>query len=180
MPPAPADDILARLLVPVALEDVNASLDANDGVLLEIDYFLREVGEITIVVHGADDGSGLGLVRVDDAVVAEVQFVDGAPVTETLDVTSLRPGRAHALAASVVQVWSEHALAEALAAMPTEERDLKCKVAGSLAGATAGILVGATCGLFFKSPTGCGKAAGTAYGATSYYITNKCNGAQNH
>jgi hypothetical protein len=180
VPAAPVDEALDLMQEPVALEDVTASLDVSDGVVLEVRYTLREVGDITIAVRGADDGAGLGFVRVGDSVVAEVQFVEGAPVAETVDVSSLRPAQAHALAASLVQVWREEAVTEAFAVVALDDRDFKCTLAGQIAGAVSGVGAFAACDLLYPNPLTCGKVGGGAWAHVSFYITNKCNKAQNH
>lgn len=112
--------------------------------------------------------------------MAELRFAGGAVASKTVDFSALSPVQFHAVATSAMQVWHENAVTEALTVATVDARDFKCKVAGSIAGATAGILVGATCGISFKNPTGCGKAAGTAAGYVGFHITNKCNGVQPH
>lgn len=170
---APLDDFFVSLQAPVSLEDVRVLLDARDGIHLETSYNLREAGDVSIAVHGEDDGSGLGLVIVGDAIVAEVEFVDGALVREWFDLTDLRPDQAHAVAASVLQVWHEDTVTEALTAAMFDARDLKCTVAGGIAGASAGVMVMASCTIFLKNLTQCGGYSGTAYGVVSNYISNK-------
>ncbi|PCC69878.1 hypothetical protein SAMN02745121_08186 [Nannocystis exedens] len=155
-------------------------MELGDGIHIELSYVLPEVGPISVAAHTDDGGAGLGRVTVGETVVVESKFAEGSVVWNTVDFSAFSPAQAHAVAGSVVQVWHEDAVTEAFTVITVDDRDLKCKVAGSLAGATAGILVGATCGLFLKSPTGCGKAAGTAFGYASFYIADKCNGAQNH
>lgn len=178
-----ADDLLARLeAMPVVLAEVAAVVDLNDGVDLEVNFNLISVGAVTIAAHEDDDGSGHGLVLVGAATVAEFELAGDTIVWETVDLTGFRPEQVEAVAASILQVWREDEVAEALAAAPTEpteDRSLKCTAAAGIAGATAGILIGATCGIFIKNPVTCGKAGGSAYGAVSHYISNKCNGAQN-
>lgn len=178
-PAAPIDDALGRLPEPAAIDDLSVSLEMNGGVLIELRYALPDVGEVAITVRGADDGSGLGRVKVDDAVVVEVPFVAGAPAAERVDMTSLRPEQAHALVASVVQVWHDNAVTEALAATPIDDRDFKCTLAGQIAGAVSGVGVLAACELLVKNPVTCGKAGGGAWANVAVYITNKCNGGQN-
>lgn len=180
--PAPTTpgEFLDSLQPPVTFEDVRPVVELRDGINLELSYKLSDVGLISITAHADDGGSGVGLVTVGETVVAELRFVEGAVVWETVDLSALGPAQAHAVAASIMQVWHEDAVREAFTIAAVDDRGLKCKVAGSLAGATAGILVGATCGILIKSPTGCGKAAGTAFGYASFFITDKCNGAQNH
>jgi hypothetical protein len=178
VPPTP-DDFRAVLEAPAPLENVQAVVDFSDGVNLEVNYNLRGVGVVSFAVHTDDAGSGLGLVAVGETVVAELRFDRGAVAWETTDFSALSPAQSHAVAASIMQVWDENVVTEALT-VATVDRDFKCKVAGTIAGATAGIMVGVSCGIFFKSPTGCGKAAGTAGGYVGFHITNKCNGAQRH
>lgn len=178
--PAPADDFLDSLQAPVPLENVRVQMDVSDGINLEISYSLREIGHVSVAVHGEEDGSGRGLVTVGDAIVAEVEFVAGALVKESADLTSLRPAQAHAVAASVIQVWQEDVVTEALTTATFDARDLKCTVAGGIAGATAGILVAGTCSIFSKNLAKCGGYSGTAYGVVSHYVSAKCNKAQNN
>ena len=171
--PTTPDDLLVNLQAPVPIENVRALARVRDGVNLEISYDLPDVGRVSVAVHAQDDGSGRGVVRVGDAVVAEVAVVGGAVASEAADLSDLRPAQAHAVAASVLQIWREPAVTKAL-----DDRDLKCTVAGGIAGATAGVLVASVCGIFFKKP----KCVGAGYGAyykASGYITDKCNGAQN-
>lgn len=172
--PTTPDDLLVSLQVPVPLENVRARVDVRDGVNLEISYDLPDVGRVSVALHAQDDGSGRGLVRVGDAVVAEVAVVGGIVASEAADLSDLRPAQAHAVAASVLQVWHEPAVTEAL-----DDRDLKCTVAGGIAGATAGVLVTSVCGIFFKRPKCVGAGYGAYYKAWDY-ITDKCNGAQNN
>ncbi|MCY1071047.1 hypothetical protein OV090_40270 [Nannocystis sp. RBIL2] len=166
--PTTPDEFLDSLQTPVGLENVRPVVE------------LQKVGRVSIAVHTDDDGSGVGLVAVGETVIAELRFAEGSTAWETADFSALNLAQVHGIAASIMQVWHEDAVIEAFTAATVDDRDLKCKVAGSLVGATAGILVGAGCGIFFKSPVGCGKAAGTAFGYASFYITDKCNGAQNH
>lgn len=177
-----ADDFLASLKeMGVAHKDVAAAVDVNDGVDIEVSYNLRRVGAVSIAAHGDDDGSGHGQVVVGNHIVAEFKLARGTVSWKTVDFTSFRPKQAKAIAASVVQVWHEDVIAEALTGSTesSEARSLKCVIAGGIAGATAGILVGATCGIFIKNPVTCGKAGGGAYGYASFYVANKCSGAQN-
>src|SRR5690606_11719796 len=75
-PTAPTDDFVAGIqTAPVPFENVKVLLDVNDEISLEVSYDLLEVGHVSITVHGEDDGSGHGLVRVGDTVVAEVELV---------------------------------------------------------------------------------------------------------
>lgn len=178
--PTTPNEFSDSLQAPVALENVRPVVELRDGIRLEVSYDLQEVGRVSIAVHTDDDGSGSGLVAVGEAVVAELRFTEGSVTREAADFSVLGSAQAHTVAASFVQIWHEDAVIEAFTVATVDDRDLKCKVAGALAGATAGVLVGASCGIFFKSPTGCGKAAGTAFGYASFYITDKCNGAQNH
>lgn len=153
----------------------------SDGVDLELSYNLARVGNVSIAVHGDDDGAGHGEVLLGAKVVAEFELAGDAVVWERVDFSGFRPDQVEAVAASVAQVWHENQVEDALAATivePLEARDFKCSVAGAIAGATAGILVGGSCGILLKHP-GCSKAAGTAYGYASFYITNKCNAGQN-
>ncbi|MDC0670461.1 hypothetical protein [Nannocystis radixulma] len=175
VPPA-IDDFVASLEAPVPLESISA--DVADGIL-EIDYDVRGVGDVSVAVHTEDEGSGRGLVTVGDAIVAEIGFVDGALAWQTSDLSTLTPPQAHAVAASLVQVWHEDVVTEALSAATVESRDLKCAVAGGIAGATASILVGGTCGIITKKLKFCGNAGTAAYWKVSGYISDKCNGAQN-
>ncbi|MCY0989916.1 hypothetical protein OV203_22445 [Nannocystis sp. ILAH1] len=178
--PTTPDEFLDSLQTPVGLENVRPVVELGDGIRLEVSYDLQKVGRVSIAVHTDDDGSGVGLVAVGETVIAELRFAEGSTAWETADFSALNLAQVHGIAASIMQVWHEDAVIEAFTAATVDDRDLKCKVAGSLVGATAGILVGAGCGIFFKSPVGCGKAAGTAFGYASFYITDKCNGAQNH
>jgi hypothetical protein len=178
--PTTPEEFLDSLQPPVTFENVRPVVELRDGIHLELDYDLPEVDPISIAAHTDDGGSGVGLVTVGERVVGELRFAEGSVAWATADFSDLSPAQAHAVAASIVQVWHEEAVTEAFTVATVDDRDLKCKVAGSLVGATAGILVGATCGIFLKSPTGCGKAAGTAFGYASFYISDKCNGAQNH
>lgn len=171
VPPATADEFVARLQAPVALENIRA--DAADG-HLEISFSLREVGDVFVAVYAEDEDSGRGLVTVGDAVVTEIGFVDGAVAWEASDFSALSPAQAHAVVASLLQVWHEEAVMNAL----LEDRDLKCTLVGKIAGATIGVAVFSGCGLVMKSP----KCIGYGYGAlhsVSGYISDKCNGAQN-
>ena len=173
-PTAPTDDFVAGLqAAPVPFENVKVLLDVNDEISLEVSYDLLEVGHVSITVHGEDDGSGHGLVRVGDTVVAEVELVDGAVVWEATDSSTLSPAQAHAAAASIMQVWHEDAVTAAL-----DSRGLKCWWAGKIAGATIGVAVFGGCGLVTKSPSCYGHGVGVGYGVAGY-ITAKCNGAQN-
>ncbi|WAS96486.1 hypothetical protein [Nannocystis punicea] len=175
-PPATTDDFLARLEAPVALENIDA--DAADGAL-EIGFDLRGVRRVSLAMYTEGEGSGRGLVTVDDAIVAEVGFVDGAVAWQTIDLSTLTPPQAHAVAASIVQVWHEKVITEALSAATVDVRDLKCTVAGVIAGATASIILGGTCGILWKNIPMCGNAGTAAYWKVSGYIADKCNGAQN-
>lgn len=169
MPAAP-EDFLASLQAPVTLENVRA--EVADG-WLDISFHLRDVGNVSVTVLAEEEGSGRGVVMVDYFVVTEVEFTDGAVAREASDFSSLSPAQALTVAAGLVQVWHEDAVTEAL-----HDRDLKCTVAGKIAGSTIGLAVFAGCGLATKSP----KCYGYGYGVlhtVSGYITNKCNGAQN-
>ncbi|PCC67883.1 hypothetical protein SAMN02745121_09236 [Nannocystis exedens] len=84
------------------------------------------------------------------------------------------------LAASIVQVWHDDAVIEALSLATADDRDLKCTIAGQLAGAVSGVGAFAACEIFVPNPVTCGKAGGTVGGWVAVHITNKCNGAQNH
>ncbi|MDC0716625.1 hypothetical protein [Nannocystis bainbridge] len=68
---------------------------------------------MSIAVNTDDDGSGVGLVTVDEAVVAELRFAEGSAAWETADFSALGPAQAQAVAASIVQVWHEDAVIEA-------------------------------------------------------------------
>lgn len=173
-PIAPGVDFLGGLQARVALENLDVSLDLSDGVSLEVEYDLPEVGRVTMDVSGEVDGPGYGAVMLGDAILAEVWFRDGRVAEEATDLAGLRPAQAHAVAASVVQVWEAANFTEAL----DDSRDLKCTVAGGIAGATAGTLVGGSCFLFFKKKM-CGTAGTTVAKYVSGWIADKCNGAQN-
>ncbi|MCY1059426.1 hypothetical protein [Nannocystis sp. SCPEA4] len=121
-----------------------------------------------------DAGAGVGLVKVEDAVVTEVRFVDGAVSSQTSDFTTLSTGQAVAVVASLLQVWHDDAVTDAL----EDDRDLKCWWAGKIAGATMGVAAAAGCGLVTKDPT-CIGVGYTVHSAVSGYIADKCNGAQN-
>jgi hypothetical protein len=153
-------------------------VDVADGDL-EIAFDLRGVGHVSVAVYTEDEDAGRGLVTVGDAIVAEIGFVDGAVAWQTSDLSTLTPPQLHAVAASIVQVWHEDAVTEALSAATADVRDLKCNVAGGIAGATASILVGGTCGIIVKKLKLCGNAGTAAYWKVSGYISDKCNGVQN-
>jgi hypothetical protein len=162
----PDDDFLAGLQAPIPL-------DVRHGAALDVSYDIGVVGRVSITVDAQDDRSGRGRVMVGDAVVVEVEVIEGAVVSEAVDLSALTPSQVHAVAASVLQVWHEPAVTAVLG-----DRAFKCTVAGGIAGATAGVLVFAACGVFIKKP----KCVGAGYGAYHKawgYIADKCNGAQN-
>src|SRR5690606_9908752 len=134
-PTAPSpDDFFENLQVPVEIENVDIFVEVSDDIHLGISYELPEVGRVSVTVHGEEDGSGFGFVTVGDAIVTEVGVVDGALVRERADLTDLSPAEAHAVAASVFQIWHEDAVTRALSAVSFESRDVKCQVAGGIAG----------------------------------------------
>lgn len=171
VPPAAADDPFPGLQSPVALEDVRA------GVLegrIEINFNLPEVGAVSVTLNAEQEGLGRGLVTVEDAIVTEVGLVDDIVVWETSGLSALSPAQARALVASLIQVWHNDAVTDALG----HARDVKCTWAGKVGGSTIGVAVFAGCGLIAKSP----KCYGWGFGVGSSvagYITDKCNGAQN-
>ncbi|MBZ5713694.1 hypothetical protein [Nannocystis pusilla] len=175
VPPATVEDFVASLQAPVALDRVDVNVAAGD---LEIAFDLREVGHVSVAVYTEDEDAGRGLVTVGDAIVAEVGFVDGAVAWQTSDLSILTPPQLRAVAASIVQVWHEDVVTEALSAATVDGRDLKCTVAGGIAGATASILVSGTCGVITKMLKYCGTAGTAAFWKVSGYISDKCNGAQ--
>ncbi|MCY0990960.1 hypothetical protein OV203_27695 [Nannocystis sp. ILAH1] len=126
-----------------------------------------------MTVRQDDAGAGVGLVKVEDAVVTEVGFVDGAVVSQSSNFATLSTAQTMAVVASLLQVWHDDAVTLAL-----DDRDLKCWWVGKIAGSTLGVAVIAGCGLVAKSPT-CLGVGGTVHNAVSGYITDKCNGAQN-
>lgn len=136
-PPASVGDFFDSLQAPITLENLRA--DAEDG-YLEISYDLRGVGAVSVAVYSEDEDSGRGHVTVGEAVMVEVGFVDGALAWEWADFAGLGATQAHDVAASVVQVWQEDMLTDALGAA---SRDGKCDVAGKIAGASTATLVGA-------------------------------------
>jgi hypothetical protein len=144
-PAATAEEFVASLQAPVSFEELAVDLAAND---LEISFTLRELGQVSVAVHAEDDGDGRGLVTVGGAIMAEVGFVDGVVAWEEGDFSELSPEQAHAIAASVVQVWHEDAVTAAL-----DRWSLKCTWAGQIAGATMGVAVFAGCGLISKNPS---------------------------
>ncbi|MFY0539814.1 hypothetical protein [Nannocystis pusilla] len=125
-------------------------MELSEGIRLEVSYDLQEVGRVSIALHTDDDGSGVGIVAIGETVIAELRFAEGSPAWETADFSALDPAQVHAVVASIVQVWHEDAVLVAFTVATVDDRDFKCKVAGSLAGATAGILVGAGCGIFSR------------------------------
>lgn len=170
LPPIVAEELFPDLQAPAILEDVRAGVADSR---LEISFYLPEVGAVSITIRADDTGAGVGLVKVEDAVVTEVRFVDGAVASQSSDFASLSPVQALAVVASLLQVWHDPAVTLVL-----DERGLKCWWAGKIAGATLGVAAIAGCGLVAKSPT-CIGVGGTVQSAVSGYITDKCNGAQN-
>lgn len=171
LPPAAADEIFADLQARVVIEEVRAGMADSQ---LEISFYLPEVGAVSMTVRADDDGAGVGLVKVEDAVVTEVGFVDGAVVSQTSDFAILSAEQAVAVVASLLQVWHDDAVTDAL----EDDRDLKCWWAGKIAGATLGVAAAAGCGLVAKNT----KCIGIGWGVhttVSGYISDKCNGAQN-
>jgi hypothetical protein len=172
LPPAADDDFFASLEAPVVLENVRADVADGD---LEVSFELQEVGRVSVAVYAAEDeGSGRGVVTVEDEVVTEVGFVDGAVAWETSDFSALSPAQAVAVVAGLLQVWHDDAVTDALA----DARDLKCWWVGKIAGTTLGLGAFAGCGLAAKNPKCVGVGFGVA-SAVSGYISDKCNGAQN-
>jgi len=171
LPPVAAEELLASLQAPVAFEDVRADVADSQ---LEISFYLPEVGAVSMTFRADDDGAGVGLVKVEDAVVTEVRFVDGAVVSQTSNFATLNPEQAVAVVASLLQVWHDDAVTDAL----EHDRGLKCWWAGKIAGATMGIAAGAGCGLVAKNPT-CIGIGWSVHNTVSGYISDKCNGAQN-
>ncbi|MBZ5710107.1 hypothetical protein [Nannocystis pusilla] len=158
----------------MALENLEVSLDLSDGVRLEIAYELPAVGLVSLDVSGEEDGPGYGAVMLGDAVLAEVWFRDGHLAAEATDLAGLEPAQALAVAASVAQVWQEANFTGTF----DDSRDLKCTVAGGIAGATAATLVGGSCFLLTKKKQ-CGSAGTFVAQKVFGWITDKCNGAQN-
>ena len=169
-PPAAADELFAHLQAPVIIDDLRAGVADSQ---LEISFHLEEVGAVSLTVRQDDAGAGVGLVKVEDAVVTEVGFVDGAVVSDSSNFTTLSTAQAMAVVASLLQVWNHDTVTLAL-----DDRDLKCWWTGKIAGSTLGVAAAAGCGLVAKSPTCVGVYA-TVQSAVSGYITDKCNGAQN-
>ncbi|MFY0540496.1 hypothetical protein [Nannocystis pusilla] len=140
---------------------------------LEIRFYLPEVGSVSMTIREDDAGAGVGIVKVEDAVVTEVGFVDGIIVSQASDFAALSNEQAVVVVASLLQVWHEDAVTEAL----EDDRDFKCWWAGKIAGATIGVAVAAGCGLA-KDPT-CIGVGWTVHTTVADYISDKCNGAQN-
>ncbi|MCY1070595.1 hypothetical protein OV090_37990 [Nannocystis sp. RBIL2] len=90
LPPAAAEELFADLQAPVVLEDVRAGAADSQ---LEIRFYLPEVGAVSMSIREDDAGAGVGLVKVEDAVVTEVGFVDGAVVSQTSTSPSSAPSR---------------------------------------------------------------------------------------
>ncbi|WAS95365.1 hypothetical protein [Nannocystis punicea] len=177
-PPAAADEFLVGLQAPIPLKNVRARLEHDGGIELEIDYDLQDIGHVSVALHGAEDGSGLGVVTIANAVVGEVEFAGGEVVWERTDLSALEPAQAQVVGASILQVWDDEHVTEALGLVPPDDRDLKCSVASGLAGGTAAVMVASICGVFLKAPSCLGAGYGTFH-KVSGYIADKCNGAQN-
>ncbi|PCC73982.1 hypothetical protein SAMN02745121_07730 [Nannocystis exedens] len=123
LPPVVAEELSATLLAPVVLEDVRADVADSE---LEIRFYLPEVGAVSMTVRADDAGAGVGLVKVEDAIVTEVDFVDGAVVSQASHFATLSTEHALAVVASLLQVWHDNAVTDALA----DDRGLKCWWAG--------------------------------------------------
>lgn len=119
LPVAAVEEFFADLQAPVALEDVRVGVGDEQ---LEISVYLQEVGAVSISIREDDAGAGVGLVKVEDAVVTEVGSVDGAVLSQTSDFAILSPEQAVVVVASLVQVWQDDAVTEAL----EDDRDFKC------------------------------------------------------
>lgn len=176
---APPDEFLDSLQAPVSFTHVRPVVELSGGINLEISYDLPEVDRVSLDVRTDDRGSGLGFVTVDATVVAELRFTEGSLVWRTGNFSALSPSQARAVAASIIQVWDEDAVTEAFAVAAIHDRDLKCLLAGQIAGAVTGVGVFAACELLQKNVVKCGKAGGTVWGYVGFHITNKCNSVQN-
>jgi len=172
--PVTADDFIRSLDELVAVDAVTASMALDDGVVLVVDYDLRDVGPVSIMLDIDGAGSGRGLITVREVPVVELLLQDGAVASEADDWGALAPAEVRAVAASLVQVWSE----VELTAAPNAAMDLKCTIAGGLAGAVAGVGVGAACWLLTKADP-CVATGVTLASNVGGYIVDKCNGAQN-
>ncbi|MCY1008604.1 hypothetical protein OV079_24185 [Nannocystis pusilla] len=171
LPAAAAEELFAELQAPVAIEDVRVGVADSQ---LEISFYLQAVGAVSLIIREDDAGAGVGLVKVEDAVVTEVGFVDGVVLSQASDFATLSPEQAVAVVASLVQVWYEDAEIGVLEG----DRDFKCWWAGKIAGATIGVAAAAGCGLVAKDP----KCMGLGWGVHTTiadYVSDKCNGAQN-
>jgi len=180
--PAPStpDEFLDSLQAPVAFENIRPIVELRDGIHLELSYELPEVGPISIGLHTDDGGSGLGLVTVGETVVAELRLAEGSVASETADFSALSPAQAHAVAASLMQVWREDAVTEAFMVATVDDRAKKCWLAGWMAGKVAAVLTAGACGVVAGPlAAGCGAPAALADVAVKGYVSNKCNQAQN-
>ncbi|SFF46939.1 hypothetical protein SAMN02745121_09066 [Nannocystis exedens] len=172
--PMTPEDVILSLDESVPVDAVTATLGLDDGVVLVVDYNLGGVGRVSVMLDTDAAGSGRGLITVREAPVVEVVLQDGAVASQAAEWSALAPSEVRAVAASLVQVWSE----VELTAATQGAQDLKCTIAGGLAGAVAGVGVGAACWLLTKADL----CVGTGVTITSNvggYITDKCNGAQN-
>ncbi|MDC0670658.1 hypothetical protein [Nannocystis radixulma] len=107
----------------------------------------------------------------------EFELHEGEAIPLYVD-ESFAPEQAELVTASVQQVWAHEPVHRAFAAAAMgDDRDLKCTIAGSIAGVATGGLLIAGCFLITKRPK-CGKLAAVGVNA-GCYIADKCNGAQN-
>ncbi|SFF28202.1 hypothetical protein SAMN02745121_07918, partial [Nannocystis exedens] len=88
--PTTPSEFSDSLQAPVALENVRPVVELSDSIRLEVGYDLQEVGRVSIAVHTDDDGSGVGFVAVDEAIVAELRFAEGSAAWETAVLSPVR------------------------------------------------------------------------------------------